>query len=111
MDVVGVGRVVGFSVGHLGSDRMVLLHAYATEKEFPQQLPAFERINEAFRYDAGHEFTPGGGGGFWGGVANGAGRGAIIGAVAGGLIGLVVLVGKLTKKSAKKKGPDDDYTD
>jgi hypothetical protein len=82
--VVTVGRVQGLSVGHLGSEGMVLLHGYAQEADFPRFVPVLERINDSFHYDPGYEFKPGRSGFNWGSV----GGKAVIGGIVGGLIGL-----------------------
>jgi hypothetical protein len=107
MDVVGQGRTQTLSVGHLGAERIIMVHAYAIEQEFQGALPTFERINDSFRFDPGHQFTPGSGG-FWGNVGRGAGRGALIGAIVGLVIGLFVLIAKVARKKPRSRQRYDE---
>jgi hypothetical protein len=99
MDVLGVGRIQGLSVGFLGANDMVYLHCYAREADFPKYLPTFDALLESFRFDPGYAFVPQSNDPFWRGI----GSGALVGAVAGGLAGifaggLILIIRKLLKK-------------
>jgi hypothetical protein len=59
MDVSGVGKVQGLSVGTIGAEGIVYLHCYARESDFERDLPAFDSIADSFQYDPGFAFTPG----------------------------------------------------
>lgn len=87
-NVMGIGVVQGLSIGHLGKDQVVFVHAYAKEAEFPGCLSKFETINDYVSFDRGYEFTPGTG------SAGGASlSSATISTLVGGFIALTVIVG------------------
>ena len=106
MDVVGGGRLQSLSVGHLGADCVIMVHAYAADPTFPRWVQTFDQINSTFRYDPGNTFNPGVARvGFWGNVGNGAMRGALIGGGVGLMAGLIALV----LRTSKKKRPPRSF--
>jgi hypothetical protein len=58
MDVGGVGKVQGLSVGHIGKENIISLHCYALDKDFDRYQNVFTEMNNSFQFDEGHEFTP-----------------------------------------------------
>ncbi len=98
MDVAGVGKVQGFTIGHIGSEGVVFLHCYAPEKDVAALLPTYDRLSESFRFDPGYTFTPGPG--FWGKVLRSAAIYGIIGGIVGSLAGVV---GYLLRKKSQPK--------
>ena len=70
MEVAGVGPIIGYSVGMIGSERIIFLHCYTREEEQDRWLPVFETLVNGFTYDPGYEFVPGAGG-FWRNVLGG----------------------------------------
>lgn len=92
MDVPGIGKVKGLSVGFIGANGIINVHCYAPEADFDRQLPPFHALLESFQFDSGYTFTPRGG----------LGSAVVIGAVCGGIIGglaVVVLPLVLPRKS------------
>lgn len=87
MNVAGVGKIQGLSVGFLGSKDIVFLHCYALDADFEKYLPVFQGMFDSFKFDKGYAFTPGQGSSFSGG---GALRGALIGGIIGGLVAVPV---------------------
>jgi hypothetical protein len=58
MDVGGMGKVQGLSVGHIGKEHIVSLHSYALDKDFDRYLKVFTEMNNSFAFDEGLEFKP-----------------------------------------------------
>ena len=89
MEVAGIGKVRGISVGWLGKNGLMNIHCYALADEFDKWAPTFEKITDSLRFDDGYKFEPKSNP-----VLNGAMRGAVIGAV----IGLIIAEIKAAKK-------------
>jgi hypothetical protein len=58
LDVGGMGKVQGISVGHIGKEHIVSLHCYALDKDFDRYLNVFTEMNNSFQFDEGQEFKP-----------------------------------------------------
>lgn len=58
LDVTGIGKVKGFSTGHVGTRGIILVHCYARAPEFDRYFPTFQAINASFQYEPGQEFKP-----------------------------------------------------
>jgi hypothetical protein len=85
MDVAGMGKVQGLSIGHLGANAIVSLHCYGLDRDFNRNLHAFTEMNKSFHFDQGHDFKPAPPTSFNAAAASGlAGAGVVI-AFAGGL--------------------------
>lgn len=56
--VAGAGKIRGLSIGTIGAEGIVFLHAYAPQAQFEQYLPAFSAVIDSFRYDPGFTFVP-----------------------------------------------------
>lgn len=108
-----VGKVLGISQGHLGSEGIVYIHSYAFEQDFDKYLPKFNQLSDSFRYDTGYAFVPRTSFAFLEGAKKGIVPGVIGGTVAGGLVGVVVVVVRRFKKpkNRKRKRARDELDD
>jgi hypothetical protein len=64
-DAVGVGAIQALSVGHIGSEGIVLLHGYDVDKSFPATVPVLTQINDSFQLEPEYTFKPPAGSSLW----------------------------------------------
>lgn len=114
MDVAGVGKVHGLTVGHLGSEVTVWIHANAVASDFEKMLPTFSELNDTFAFDEGYAFKPSDGTrdglllgtlrDVFGGAFVGVFVGVFFGVIGGGMVGILMCA--LALGMPRRKCPD-----